>query len=197
MLDVSLSCLAGSNYISGMEKRFYYGIIVLKLFVLRRISMAWILVLWMHLIAAMVWIGGMAFLTLIAAPSLKKLVSSEMQGMLYRDIGRRFKFVGWICIFILILTGPINIYHHVTSHHMIDDGENSFHSILVLKLGLVLIMILLSLFHDFVLGPLLSERIREGIPPSRFLKLIVPWMARINLVLGLIVVYLGLTLAQM
>lgn len=156
-----------------------------------------ILVLWMHLAAAMVWIGGMVFLIFIAAPSLKKLVSPEMQAILYKDIGRRFKLIGWICIFILILTGPINIYHHVTSHHMIDDGENSFHSIIVLKLGLVLIMILLSLIHDFVLGPLLGERIREGVQPSMFLKLIVPWMARINLILGLIVIYLGLTLAQM
>lgn len=159
--------------------------------------MLWILVLWMHLAAAMVWIGGMVFLTFIAAPSLKKLVSPEMQAILYKDIGRRFKLVGWICIFILILTGPINIYHHVTSHHMIDDGEGNLHSIFVLKLGLVLIMILLSLVHDFVLGPLLGEKIREGLTPPKLLKVIVPWMARINLVLGLIVIYLGLILAQM
>lgn len=159
--------------------------------------MAWVLILWIHLMSAMVWIGGMTFLTLIAVPSLKKLASPEMQAILYKDIGRRFKLVGWICIFVLILTGPINIYHHVTSHHMIDDGEDNFHSIFVLKLGLVLIMILLSLIHDFVLGPLLGEKIREGPAPPKFLKLIVPWMARINLILGLIVVYLGLTLAQM
>lgn len=159
--------------------------------------MAWILVLWIHLIAAMVWIGGMVFLTFIAAPSLKRLASPEVQAVLYRDIGRRFKLVGWVCIFILLLTGPINIYHHVTSHHMIDDGEDSFHSSFVLKLGLVLIMILLSLIHDFVLGPLLGEKIREGLQPSKFLKLVVPWMARLNLILGLIVIYLGLTLAQM
>jgi putative copper export protein len=159
--------------------------------------MVWITVLWVHLIAAMVWIGGMAFLTIIAAPSLKRSAPPEVQPILYKDIGRRFKLVGWICIFILILTGPINIYHHITSHHMIDDGEDSFHGVFVLKLGLVLIMILLSLIHDFVLGPLLGEKIREGVPPSGFLKLIVPWMGRVNLILGLIVIYLGLTLAQM
>lgn len=159
--------------------------------------MIWIFVLWVHLIAAMVWIGGMAFLTFIAAPSLKRSVPFEMQAILYRDIGRRFKFAGWICIFVLILTGPINIYHHITSHHMEGDVESSFHGIFVLKLGLVLIMILLSLIHDFVLGPLLGEKIRERLAPPKFLKLIVPWMARINLILGLIVVYLGLTLAQM
>lgn len=158
--------------------------------------MIWIFVLWVHLIAAMVWIGGMAFLTIIAAPSLKRSAPPEVQPILYKDIGRRFKLVGWICIFILILTGPINIYHHITSH-MVHDGEDGFHGIFVLKLGLVLIMILLSLVHDFVLGPLLGEKIREGVPPSRFLKLIVPWMGRVNLILGLIVIYLGLTLAQM
>ena len=159
--------------------------------------MIWITVLWVHLIAAMVWIGGMAFLTIIAAPSLKRSAPPEVQPILYKDIGRRFKLVGWICIFILILTGPINIYHHITSHHMTDDGGDSFHGVFVLKLGLVLIMILLSLVHDFVLGPLLGEKKREGLPPSRFLKLIVPWMGRVNLILGLIVIYLGLTLAQM
>ncbi|MBI5747353.1 MAG: DUF4149 domain-containing protein [Nitrospirae bacterium] len=158
--------------------------------------MIWIFVLWVHLIAAMVWIGGMAFLTIIAAPSLKRLAPPEVQPILYKDIGRRFKLVGWICIFVLILTGPLNIYHHITSH-MTHEGEDDFHGVFVLKLGLVLIMILLSLVHDFVLGPLLGEKIREGVTPSRFLKLIVPWMGRVNLILGLIVIYLGLTLAQM
>lgn len=159
--------------------------------------MEWILVLWVHLIAAMVWIGGMAFLTLVAAPSLKRSASPEMQGILFKDIGRRFKLIGWICIFVLLITGPINIYHHVTSHHMENDGTGNFHSILVLKLGLVLIMIALSLIHDFVLGPLLGERVREGVSSSRFLELIVPWMGRVNLILGLAVIYLGLTLAKM
>ncbi|MEK6577418.1 MAG: DUF4149 domain-containing protein, partial [Nitrospirota bacterium] len=69
--------------------------------------MIWIFVLWVHLIAAMVWIGGMAFITIIAAPSLKRSAPPEVQPILYKDIGRRFKLVGWICIFILILTGPI------------------------------------------------------------------------------------------
>ena len=159
--------------------------------------MVWILVLWVHLIAAMVWIGGMAFLTLVASPSLRRSVSPEIQAMLYKDIGRRFKLVGWICIFVLIFTGPINIYHHIASHNMIYNGEDGFHGYFVLKLGLVLIMIVISLFHDFVLGPLLSERVREGLEPSRFLRLVVPWMGRVNLILGLIVVFLCLVLVQM
>ena len=60
-------------------------------------------VLWIHVIAACVWIGGQITLGMIV-PMLR----SEPE--LVRDVARRFQNAAWVAFGILIVTGIINVH---------------------------------------------------------------------------------------
>ncbi|MBI3939223.1 MAG: DUF4149 domain-containing protein, partial [Acidobacteria bacterium] len=63
----------------------------------------------LHLLAAIVWIGGMAFLGLILAPYLRQPGQRHMGPALFRATGTRFRVVGWICIGLLVLSGIFSL----------------------------------------------------------------------------------------
>lgn len=70
------------------------------------------------------------------------------------------------------------------------------------KVGLFLVVLLLSLFHDFVLGPRVSDQLEQardsGPPPPslrRSRRLLVS-IARVNLLLILLVLALAVTLTR-
>jgi len=94
--------------------------------------------------------------------------------------GLRFRTVGWIALGVLVVTGLLNLWMHP-----VLLSSPRFHW----KLGLVILTLILSAFHDFVLGP------RAGAPgadPSARAR--ASWIARINVLLVLVIVLLGLSL---
>jgi uncharacterized membrane protein len=62
-----------------------------------------------HVLAALVWLGGMFFLALVGAPVLRTIEPASLRGRLFRELGQWFRIVGWACIAILLLTGILNL----------------------------------------------------------------------------------------
>src|SRR5690606_42089870 len=64
----------------------------------------------LHILAAVVWIGGMVFLGAVLIPVLR---GSRATGAQYTELihrtGTRFRNVGWACLAILVLTGLVNL----------------------------------------------------------------------------------------
>ncbi|MBI3610328.1 MAG: CopD family protein [Nitrospirae bacterium] len=147
---------------------------------------------WLHLLAAIAWIGGMIFISLVLTPALGKY-PPDSRWEFFRTVGTATKAVGWIAILILLSTGLLNVLH-------LQIQWNTFIGrLLILKLSLVLLVIFLSAFHDFILGPLLTARQQTAAaqdPSARRLRLLVSWLARINLMLALTVVYLAVLIAR-
>ena len=134
----------------------------------------------------------MVFISLILAPALRKLPQNARWELL-QTVGAAAKAVGWIAILILLTTGLLNVLH-------LRIQWNTFLGhLLIAKLTLVTLMILLSALHDFILGPLLASRLRASSaqdPSTLRLSILVPWLARINLLLALCVVYLAVLIAR-
>ena len=152
-------------------------------------------VLWFHLLAAIVWIGGMLFLALVLIPSLQGLEDSKLRSQLVHLVGRRFRTVGWIAIGVLITTGILNVIRLGVSPIALLGTR--FGTILGLKLALVSVMIVLSGVHDFILGPkLTSSNPRPGSTGSDGLRRTVVTLARVNLLVGITIVLLGLMLSH-
>jgi len=94
-----------------------------------------------------------------------------------------------------LITGVLNAINHGVTMQKISTGEffsSNFGKILILKLILVFAMLVLSAIHDFILGPRLIELLNSSNPDS-FTKLqknrkYVSWLARINALLGILVV---------
>jgi uncharacterized membrane protein len=108
-----------------------------------------------HILSAIVWVGGMLFLALVLVPVARRMPPAE-RGALLGVLGRRFRTVGWICIGLLIVTGIFNAgFRGVTWESFLSGRflESWFGQVLAAKLVVVALMIVISLWHDFFLGP--------------------------------------------
>jgi uncharacterized membrane protein len=141
-----------------------------------------LLVRWLHVLAAMVWIGGMLFIALVLVPTARRLGDPALRARLVRDTGARFRTVAWLAIGVLVLTGAVNLWLQP-----VLLSSPRLHA----KLALVALALFLSALHDFVLGP------RAGAPgadPSARAR--VSWLARVNVLVALAIVALGLSLIR-
>ena len=152
-----------------------------------------------HVLAAVFWLGGLFFLAVVGAPVLRRLESAPLRARLFRDIGRRFRTVGWTLIAILLITGVLNLFF-VGLLDMAVLGAATFWSTpygraLAWKLGAVALMLALSASHDFVLGPAAS-RLEPGSPGAERARRSASWLARLTALAGLAVVLAAVRLAR-
>jgi uncharacterized membrane protein len=135
---------------------------------------------WVHVLSAMIWVGGMLFIALVLVPVTRTLEDPSLRTRLVQETGRRFRTIAWIALALMIVTGLLNLWWQP---FLLRSPR--FHW----KLGLVVLTLLLSAFHDFVLGP------RAGMPGADpTVRLRASWIARVNAVVALAIVLLGLAL---
>jgi uncharacterized membrane protein len=150
------------------------------------------MVVWLHVLAAITWIGGMIFISLILSPATRDL-PEPIRSQLFQTIGTATKAIGWIAILVLLATGLLNVLH------LQIQWNTLIGRILIIKLSLVTVIIILSALHDFILGPRLAARLRTAAGQDPFLPGLrrrVAWLARINLLLALGVIYLAVLIAR-
>jgi putative copper export protein len=111
----------------------------------------------LHLIAAAVWAGGMVFLGL-AVGAARRTLGDRERIALFRQLGRRFLYVGGAAMLILIATGSDMASDRLAAFGDLFDTD--YGKRLADKLALVIVVIVLTLFHSLVQGPALS-RLRE------------------------------------
>ena len=151
---------------------------------------------WLHLLAAVVWIGGMVFLSLVLVPMLKQEPFAAQRGLLIKTAAVRFRAIVWGAIAVLLLTGPVLMQQRGIA---ITD-LSAWPPVLALKLGLVAILLLSTLAHDLVLGPLVGRLMQ--LPAEKRTRLdqaLVqwsPWVARLSLLLALAVLFAAVSLAR-
>ena len=109
-------------------------------------------VTWIHLFAAMTFIGGWMFYQLAMRPSLlegkSKIPSKEAMEMA-RKIGQRFKTIGWVSLMVLIFTGASQLLDESGSARI----ETNWGLIMMLKLFVFAIVGGLIFVHDLILDP--------------------------------------------
>jgi putative copper export protein len=114
----------------------------------------------LHLIGAAVWAGGMVMLAL-AVGAARRTVAEHDRIALFRALGRRFAIAGGIAMVVLIATGTDMAADRLAS--WADLFDTGYGERLLEKLGLVLLVIALTLFHTLVQGPELSHLRQEAI----------------------------------
>ncbi len=152
------------------------------------------LMLWLHIMAAIAWVGGMIFLTLVVVPVERGIADPRLRYDLVNKIGVRFKYLGWGSIFILIATGTYNILQKVSSWD--DLVATGYGKTLLVKLVIVSVMFSLSILHDFFLGPKLVQVGKKERTKLESLARVVTILARGNLLLALIVILLAVSLRR-
>jgi len=155
---------------------------------------------WLHIVAATTWVGGMLFLTLVVVPWLRG--PGRATGIaLLRDTGRRFRSIAWICFGVILVTGLFNLSMRGVSFASLLDANwraSPFGQAVLLKLGLFALVLLLSGLHDFVLGPRAARSLEDepGSAATLGMRRRASWMGRLNLLLGLALILLGVTIVR-
>jgi uncharacterized membrane protein len=142
-----------------------------------------------HLLAAIVWVGGTVALVFVSVPPAQRLEGPQRAAML-RELGRRWRPIGWSALAVAIATGA----WIASLEHAYDTTPTRFDVVLAVKGALVGVLVAGAYLHDFVLGPGLARQIREGKPQS--LRPVLVAIGRLNLLVTLALPILGAVLSE-
>lgn len=134
---------------------------------------------WFHLVSAVIWIGGLAFLVMAVTPALQTAVPREYVKPITDAFYRRYKRIVGVLLGVILITGGINV-HYVNQLMKSQLGlgmsnQGKYLIILFIKLSLVLgvmtLFLYTVLFRTEATGEETAEEkeehIREPIPYQR------------------------------
>lgn len=139
------------------------------------------LVLWIHILAATIWIGGQ--ITLAALVPLLR----NVEGMA-TEAAQRFQWLAWSAFGLLLLTGVLNAYNAGigwSDLHTTAQGRT-----LSLKLGFVVLSGIGAAVHAYYLGP------RAGREPSRRTRAVSGAFAGVGLLAAIAAALYGVIIAE-
>lgn len=154
-----------------------------------------------HILSAICWIGGMLFTVLILVPASRHELLRDKRGAFFTLVGEQFSRISWILFVVLILTGITNLLARGYEAGDLVSGtfwQGGFGEILSSKLLLFGAVLIISGVHDFYAGPRAAQLMDEQ-PESaltRRMRALSSWLGRINLLLGLGILWYAMRLLR-
>jgi uncharacterized membrane protein len=144
-----------------------------------------LVVLWLHLLGAVVWLGGLAY----QAHVLRPLAARE-GGATFAAAAARARPVTWTAIALVVLTGFYNV---TTLGPLAQVMESGAGLLLAGKFILVILAVALAGQRDFAHVP----RLRTAAADDAAAALrTIAWFDRLVLGLGVVIIYLGLAVSR-
>lgn len=107
-------------------------------------------ILWVHVLMAAVWVGGLVYATHLVLPAVGR---GNPLGL---TLLRRARLTAWVAVVLLVLTGLENL-----RHARLDSPW------LIAKVLLVLVLVPLAAHRDFALLPRAARAIEAGQAPRQ------------------------------
>lgn len=152
-----------------------------------------------HVLAALLWLGGMFFLGAVGAPVLRRVEPPELRAKLFHELGVKFRWVGWVAIGVLVASGLTTLHlRGLLRWDILGDAgfwTSPYGTTLAWKLVLVAAMVTVSAVHDFWLGPRAGALDPSSEEARRFRRW-AAWLARVNALLGVALVWVAVRLAR-
>lgn len=158
-----------------------------------------------HILAAIAWIGGAVFIAIVMVPVARGVQPPGVGMIVLRAAAIRFRGVAWGLLATLVVSGLIVLENRGIGFSRFDERDfwdSDIGRVLAIKAVLVGVLLILSAVHDFVLGPRVANLLQStgpGSPPSpeaAALRRKMVNLARLNLLLALTIVVLGMMLIR-
>jgi uncharacterized membrane protein len=158
----------------------------------------YITAVFIHILFATLWVGGMLFMSLMLVPALRAQGDPRLTATLIRAVGKLFHRWGWAALGILLLTGLALLHLRGISHAQLgsaDFWKSNFGGTLAWKLFFYLLVVSFSVIHDISAARQAKQTGLTTNARARARK-IASWLGRITLLLSLIIVFLGIMLVR-
>ncbi len=154
-----------------------------------------------HVLAATFWIGGMLFTVAVLVPASRHQLLADKKGQFFALIGKKFSRISWILFLVLILTGITNLLtrgYELSNLASASFWTSVYGGRLFIKLMIFASVLIISGIHDFYAGPKAAELMDKEPESDRTKRMrkLSSWLGRINLLLGLGILYHALTLLR-
>jgi hypothetical protein len=143
----------------------------------------WNFIQWVHYLALSLWIGGIAFLSGIAAPAaFRSMASRTVAGEIVGKMLKQLNHLELICVMILLVTC-------FSAFQFVIDHKNK----IWLLISILIFMGMITSFYSFHLSPQMQS-LKEGTPTFDSLSKDNPIRAEFNRMHRLYVMLMGLNL---
>ena len=146
-----------------------------------------LVVLWLHLLGVMVWIGGLMYQAHVLLPAARRGGAGA-----FAEAAQRGRPAAWVGIALVAATGFYNVTRLGPLERVMESGAALT---LAAKFMLVLAAIAVAGQRDFAQVPRLTRALAAGDDPRPALSAIA-WLDRIVLLLAVVIVYLGLAISR-
>ncbi len=154
------------------------------------------IVYWLHMLATVVWIGGLAAITLMVLPAAQRSLDAKGYSALLSNLVDRVQQLGWFCLAVLIVTGMFQMSSNPNYTGFLAITNNWAVAILTkhLVIGLMIVV------SGYITWGLLPQMKRAALmraagrsvdeAKTSAMERREVWMLRLNLVLSVIVLLL-------
>lgn len=154
-----------------------------------------------HILSAVFWIGGMLFTAVVLVPASRHELLKHKRGAFFSLIGRTFSRTSWILFLVLVVTGLTNLLTRgYTFGDLVSQAfwQSEFGETLFIKLHLFGAVLIVSGIHDFYAGPKAARLMDEQpeAPVTGRMRKLSSWLGRINVLLGLGILYYAMKLLR-
>lgn len=151
------------------------------------------LVVWLHLVAASIWVGGSIFLGVILSPMLKTITRTvEERIVILIKVGRRFNYIALPSLVLLVVTGIYN------SKAFIFDPDALYQTnygiILMVKIAAVVATFIAYVLHIRVMNTKTEKNIIAGNASTTYVHTIrskIIFLGRVIVVLSILILLLA------
>lgn len=154
----------------------------------------WVLALayWLHLIATVLWIGGLTALGLLVIPAARRTLQPPDYSRLLAEIQKRLDPLGWFCLAVLAGTGMFQLSASPNYTGFLQI-ESTWGIAMLVKHGLFFSMAALSAYLTWGLLPALRRAaLRQAKDPAEAARLEQrnTQLLRLDLILSLLILAL-------
>lgn len=156
----------------------------------------WSYLIWLflHILSAMIWVGGMIFYVIVVMPVIRNQKLKEQKQTLLQLTALQFRKISYFLFFLFFISGfgILCTKGYLSSREIFSFFTSNLGYMFLIKIGLFLILFISSLYHDFISGPKTFEYLeKDSVLYERYKKRS-GLFGRLNLLLSLSIAILGM-----
>lgn len=111
---------------------------------------------WLHIIATVLWVGGIMTLSVLVIPTARRTLAADAYAVLFSRLQERLQRIGWLSLAVLIATGMFQMSAHPAYEGLLAL-TNSWAVAILIKHIMVGLMVVVSATITWGLLPSLNR----------------------------------------